>query len=264
MIIPVNGGWQPAFIRLLTWLQRKKMVIVGHAGIGWDDANNLWSFPDCFVALSSYAQKWAKKVNPLVETVVVPDGVDLMQFKPKGNKVDIGLKRPIVLSVGALTKSKRFDLTIKAVAKLKNASLLIVGEGELKDEISQLGKNLLEKRFKIMSFPFDQMPAVYRSCDVFVSASAPSHSFEMVLLEAMAAGIPIISTKAGGIPEFLGDNFDWYIDIGDKDKLAELFCKISQLSPDELNDLVISLQNNVKNNFDYDDYYSNLNKLLCN
>ena len=68
LLIPINGGWQPAFMRLLTWLQRKKMIIVGHAGIGWDDANNLWTFPDCFVALSTQVKNWAKKINPFVKT----------------------------------------------------------------------------------------------------------------------------------------------------------------------------------------------------
>ena len=57
IIIPTSGGWQPAFIRILTWLRGGRMVIVGHTGIGWDEKNNVFSFPDVFVGLSSYAKR---------------------------------------------------------------------------------------------------------------------------------------------------------------------------------------------------------------
>src|SRR3990172_10808564 len=53
IVVPINGGWQPAFIRLITWLYGGKMVVSGQSGMGWDDRNNLWSFPDVFVALTS-------------------------------------------------------------------------------------------------------------------------------------------------------------------------------------------------------------------
>lgn len=171
------------------------MLIVGHAGIGWDDRNNLWCFPDIFVALSTHAKVWAKKVNPFVKVEYIPDGVDLNKFNPIGGKIELGLKRPIVLCVGALEHSKRIDLVIKAVAKLKNVSLLVVGRGELKTELEELGDKLLKDRFKLKEFDLEKMPDVYRSSDILVSASVPYYSFEMVLVEAMASNLPVIANK---------------------------------------------------------------------
>jgi len=66
VVIPLNGGWQSALIRLITWLYGGKMIIAGQSGKGWADRINLWSFPDVFVALSSRSLKWTKKVNPLL------------------------------------------------------------------------------------------------------------------------------------------------------------------------------------------------------
>jgi glycosyltransferase involved in cell wall biosynthesis len=195
IVIPIGGGWESAFARLLTWIKRKRMIIVGHSGIGWDDRNNLWCFPDTFVALSPFAERWARKVNPLVRTVNIPDGVDIEKFSPKGKSLNVNLKRPIVLCVGALTASKRTHLIIRAVSKLKNTSLLVVGKGEEEKKLVKLGKKLLGKRFLLTSCDFEKMPEVYRCADILVSTSTPSHSFEMVLLEAMATNLPVIANN---------------------------------------------------------------------
>lgn len=86
IVIPVNGGWQSALLRLITWVYGGKIIIIGHSGIGWDDLNNLWCFPDIFVSLSSGAKNWAKKVNPFVKTVLIPDAIDLKKFSRMGKK----------------------------------------------------------------------------------------------------------------------------------------------------------------------------------
>lgn len=206
IVIPINGGWQPAIIRILTWLKGGKMIIVGHSGKGWDDRNNLWCFPDCFVALSTEALGWAKRVNPNVYVRYIPDGVDIDKFTSLGDKIDLKLGKPLVLSVAALTKSKRLDLVIKAASRLKNVSLLVVGQGELENKINKLGRRLLEKRFLLTSFNYEDMPKVYRTADVFASASEPYFSFEMVLLEAMATNLPVVANDDPIRHEIVGDS----------------------------------------------------------
>jgi glycosyltransferase involved in cell wall biosynthesis len=220
IVIPTNGGWQSAFMRIFTWFNHKKMVVVGHSGIGWDDRNNLWCFPDCFVALSTHAKNWAKKVNPIVRVEYIPNGVDLGKFTPQGRRIDLGLTRPIVLSVGALEAGKRIDLVIRAVAKLKDFSLCVVGDGVLRKELEKLGKELLGERFKIIKVGFEKMPLVYRSCDVFVSATAPYYSFEMVLLEALASGLPVVVNDDPIRKEIVG-NAGILVDPTDIDSYAQ-------------------------------------------
>ena len=183
IVIPLNGGWQPAFIRLITWGYSGKMVASGQSGMGWDDRNNLWSLPNVFIALSPKALRWAKRANPFVRSKYIPNGVDLKKFNPLGTKYKTNLKKPIVLCVGALTPSKRIDLTIRAVAKLKNASLLVVGDGDTKGELKILGKKLLGNRFQLIKVPFEKMPEVYRAADIFTLVPEGSEAFGIVYVE---------------------------------------------------------------------------------
>ena len=193
VVVPLNGGWQPALVRLITWLYGGKMVISGQSGMGWDDRNNLWSFPNIFIALSTKAKNWAKRVNPFVKVDCIPNGVDTKKFSATGSKFKTSLRKPIVLCVGALTSTKRIDLAIKALGQLKNASLLVVGDGDLRDSISSLGKELLGDRFLLTSVPFEKMPKIYRVADVFTIPSMSYYSFEIVLVEAMATGLPVVA-----------------------------------------------------------------------
>ena len=144
LVIPTNGRFQVVITRLITWLTGGKMIVSGQSGMGWDDRVNLYSLPDCFVPISSAALRWAKSTNPFVKSVYIPNGVDTNKFKPEGQKIKCDLKKPIVLCVGALTKTKRIDLVIKAVAKVKEASLLIVGKGPEKGNLIKLGNSLLK------------------------------------------------------------------------------------------------------------------------
>lgn len=205
VVIPVNGGWMPALMRICTWLYRGKMVIAGQSGMGWDDRNNLWCFPDAFVALSSRAKTWAKKVNPFVNVKYIPNGVDTVKFCLEGDSIKTKLNKPIILCAAALTKTKRIDLVIKAVAKLKNASLLVVGGGDLRSEIYDLGHKMLGDRFELIKLPFEDMPKVYRTADIFTLVSEPYYSFEIVLAEAMASGLPVVATDDAIRREIVGD-----------------------------------------------------------
>lgn len=206
IVIPLNGGWQVAIVRIITWLSGGKMVVSGQSGMGWDDRNNLWSFPNAFVALSSKALSWAKKVMPPVRSLYIPNGVDLNKFTPKGEVFEISLKKPIVLAVGAFTEQKRLDLVIKAVSKIGNASLLIAGGGgELKDRLEAEGKKILGDRFRIIHVPFADMPKIYRCCDVFTLPSASSEAFGNVLTEAMATDLPVVATDDPIRSEIIGD-----------------------------------------------------------
>ena len=205
IVVPLNGGWQPAFVRLVTWLYGGKMVISGQAGLGWDDRNNLWCFPDSFVALSAKAKKWAESVNPLVKNIYIPNGVDTRKFRPDGRKLILNLSKPIFLCVGALTKSKRIDLAFNAVSKLEQGSLLVVGDGDLRREIQFLGNKLLKNRFKLIKLPYAEMPTVYRAADVFTLPSQSYQSFEVVLTEAMATGLPVVANNDAIRKEIVGD-----------------------------------------------------------
>ncbi|MBL7036662.1 glycosyltransferase [Candidatus Microgenomates bacterium] len=205
LIVPTNGRGQVVLIRLISWLRGKKMLISGHSGIGLDDRLNLYAFPNTFVALSTKAKDWAKKTNPFVQVEKIPNGIDIKKFSKKGQKIEIGLPGPIILSVAALTEQKRLELAIGAVSKLKKGSLLIVGSGSEEEKLKSLAEKLIPGRFKIMAFPYKDMPKVYRSVDLFTYPSVPWESFGIVLLEAMASGLGVVVTNDPIRTEIVGN-----------------------------------------------------------
>lgn len=204
VIVPTNGRSQVIICRLWSWLLGKKMLVSGHSGIGFDDYLNLWSRPNVFVVQTEFQKSWAKKFSFGVRIEKIPNGVDLKKFKPEGEKFSHGLPSKIVLSVSALTAPKRLDLIIRAVAKTKY-SLLMVGDGPLRRELETLGNSLLPGRFKIVSVSYGQLPETYRSANIFTFVAYKRESFGIVLLEAMASGLPIVACDDPIRKEIVGD-----------------------------------------------------------
>jgi glycosyltransferase involved in cell wall biosynthesis len=194
IVFPTNGQWQSILCKVWTAKNHKKLIISGQSGPGLDDRLNLFTFPDAFVALSTYQQKWAKVANPFVSIKKIPNGVNLYDFKPLKISKDLLLERPIIMAAAALVPWKRLDLAIKAVAGLDKGSLLIVGKGELQAELEQLGNQLLPNRFKILNFPHNKMPEIYQSADLLTFPTVPWESFGIVLIEGMASGLPVVAT----------------------------------------------------------------------
>jgi glycosyltransferase involved in cell wall biosynthesis len=218
VVIPIDGGWQAVKAKLWCLKNKKRIVISGQSGLGFDDRVNLLCFPDIFVCLSKWQQEWAKSRNPFVRTEIIPNGVNIEKFKPGKSKINFGLPGPVVLWVGAVDKMKRPELVIEAVAKTKY-SLVIVGKGSREDDIASLGNKLLPGRFNLMSFSYVQMPDVYRAGDLFVFTTVPWESFGMVMLEAMATNLPIIASDDPIRREIIGDA-GITVDVSDTDKLA--------------------------------------------
>jgi len=194
ILISTNGRLDAILARFWCLFYHAKLIIPGQSGPGIDDRWNLWCFPDTFVALTDFQLYWARKANPFVPIVKIPNGVDLSKFSPLIKPVRINIPRPIILCIAALTPAKRLDLAIKAVSRLKTGSLVLIGEGDQKDQLSDLCQQLLPGRFTITSFPHQHMPAVYAAADLFTFPTVPYESFGIALVEAMASGLPVVAT----------------------------------------------------------------------
>ena len=195
ILSPVNGGWQTVICKLVSVIKKSKLVIIGRAGIGRDDAFNLILKPDLFIALTKRGSVWAKKINPKVNSFVLPNGVDLKKFKPAASKIKKDLKTPIIVAAASLTANKKLDLTIKAVSAMKTkVSLLILGKGPLFNKIQNLGESLIGKsRFKIMTVNSEEMVNFYNAAEIFTLPSVEQEAFGNVYLEAMACNIPVVA-----------------------------------------------------------------------
>lgn len=204
LIIPLNGGWQTVVFRVFSKMIGAKVLVSGHAGIGWDDAWNLLFRPDVFVALTRSGAEWAQKLAPEVKIVIIPNGVDLARFNPKVKPKEVPLAKPIVVCASALVPYKRVDLTIRAIAKTKNLSLLLLGDGELAGTIDSLGKRLLGKRYLRMVVPYEEIPSYYSLGRVFTLASN-TEAFGISYVEAMACNLPIVTTNDDSRAEIIGN-----------------------------------------------------------
>lgn len=200
-VIPINGYSQVVLCRIVRWLCGGKLMIVGHAGIGRDDRFNIVvGRPDVFVALTSRAFEWAKRIVGVgrmqyapTKIIYIANGVDTEVFRQEGTGAKISLKKPIVLCVSALVPYKRTDLLIHAAAKTE-ASLLLIGDGSEKEAVVSLGNKLLGERFAhIAHVPHAKMPSYYRAADVFSLPSKESEAFGLVYLEAMACNVPVVA-----------------------------------------------------------------------
>lgn len=138
---------------------------------------------------------------------VLRNGVDLEQFRlidRVAARESLGLSGPIVLSVGALIPRKGHDLVIKALTRIRHATLLIAGEGSDRTLLQDLAKRhgVAQRVRFIGQVSHDKLPAYYNAADISVLASS-SEGWANVLLESMACGTPVAATNVSGTPEVI-------------------------------------------------------------
>lgn len=161
------------------------------------------------------------------------------------NKLQIPENAWIIGNVGRLHPDKDQATLIRAFAKAKpnlpeNSYLVIVGKGRLEDELKQLSRALAVDTHIIFTGPVPNASAYFKAFDIFV-LSSDSEPFGMVLLEAMAANIPIICSDCGGggeITQPIGHLFPFQ----NEDVLSELIT-VQALSHEDVNHTPYLTQN---------------------
>ena len=126
---------------------------------------------------------------------LIPNGVDPARFHPgpsERSRLGLPVEGPIVLMVSALIASKNVDEAVRAMALLPDATLVVAGDGPLRDEMKALAEEHIPGRYLRVSLPAEEMPALYRSADAFLHLSR-DESFGNVFVEAMACGTPVVA-----------------------------------------------------------------------
>lgn len=112
----------------------------------------------------------------------------------------------VLLTVNFLHPRKRLDLFLRAFAEVKigNAAPLIVGSGPEGDALKALAEELgVAERVRFTGFvPDEQLPAFYGASDVYVH-TCKNESFGLSVLEASAAGLPVVAVNEGGPREIV-------------------------------------------------------------
>lgn len=125
---------------------------------------------------------------------ILPNGVDLTSFKPQKKRKRNNIKK--ILYVGRLDLRKRVPDLIQAFKKINNkikAELIIAGEGALRKNLETLARGY-PVRF-LGKVPHKNIPRLYQESDLVVVPSS-YEGFPHVILEAMASGIPVLTSDS--------------------------------------------------------------------
>ncbi|MFA6503377.1 MAG: glycosyltransferase family 4 protein [Patescibacteria group bacterium] len=195
---------------------------------------------DAMHVISRFLADWGVKMGFSGVPEVIPNGVDVNRFARKifdNERTDarqqFGFNDSdvVLVTVSRLVLKNGTDYLIRALTKLPlNFKALIVGFGEDLEKLKTLTqeKGLKDRVVFAGRRDHDELPKLLQSSDVFVRPSL-SEGLGNAFLEAMAAGLPIIGTPVGGIPDFLFDG-----ETG-------VFCQPS--SPESVAQAVLRIQN---------------------
>jgi glycosyltransferase involved in cell wall biosynthesis len=176
---------------------------------------------DFIQAISNYLANWAREMGAKCPIEVVPNGVDIKKFSIfnfQFSKNDLNLNEndKIIITTSRLVKKNAVDDVIDAMQYLpENIKFLILGDGPLEKNLKFKIKNLkLDGRVIFLGHVnHEDLPHYLKISDVFVRPSL-SEGMGNSFIEAMAAGLPVIATPVGGIPDFL------------RDRETGLFCEV--------------------------------------
>ena len=161
-------------------------------------------------AVISPSSDWAKRLETLPgidHVTVIPNGFDLSRYPALPRHVERGPRPPRIVCVGELTHRKGQDVLVRAMPLLwrtcSGATLDVVGDGDMAADLQRLahGVDAGGDRIRFSG----HLPRPYASladADVFCLPSR-SDNQPVAIVEALLAGLPVVSTRVGGIPEMI-------------------------------------------------------------
>ncbi len=168
-------------------------------------------------SISNYLSNFAKDMGYRGEVCVIPNGVDTYIFSRDYGEQELGALRWqfhketkdifLVTTSRLVTKNGIADVISSLKFLPDNIKFLIVGIGPLEKSLRQLAIDCgVERRVIFAGFvEYKEIPKFLKISDIFIRPSL-SEGMGNSFIEAMAAGIPVIATSVGGIPDFLKPN----------------------------------------------------------
>ena len=161
---------------------------------------------------------------------MVPNGIDTAAFATKGGceslRRDLGIPHgvPVIGTVGRLNEVKSQDLLIRSFAQISNHDpkphLLLVGDGPERHRLQQLAEDLgISERVHFAGYQ-SRPEQFLHVMDIFALTSR-LEGMPLVILEAWAAGLPVVASRVGGVPKMLAQGQTGLLfDSGDEAALS--------------------------------------------
>ncbi|GGE55460.1 hypothetical protein GCM10011533_04880 [Streptosporangium jomthongense] len=168
-------------------------------------------------------EEYLRMIGVKTPTFVQPTGIEYQRFQAvteeEISKLRTSLKlgnETIFISVSRLSNEKNIDFMLEAINRLRQQSskpfrFLMIGDGHQRDRLQNRIRELgLEDHATLVgAIPPDDMAVWYRLGDVFLFASK-SETQGMVILEAMAAGLPVVAVRSSGIDDVIRQGFNGF------------------------------------------------------
>ena len=201
---------------------RKKLFSTCHNWLGdslamrfyaWLDKRILRNF-DMIVGVSNEIRDELKKHVPHDKIMKVGNGIDIQKYKKLVGKNEAKRKlhidnKQVIGFVGRLSPEKGIGYLFRAVSNLINEGqdvcAMIVGDGEQAGALGEEARALQMADRVIFTGNRNDTPMLYAAMDVFVLPSL-QEAFPMVILEAMACGVPVVATRVGDVAEIIEPN----------------------------------------------------------
>jgi phosphatidylinositol alpha-mannosyltransferase len=163
------------------------------------------------VAVSQAAADFlSRSIRGAIE--IVPNGVDVERFAEPGPPAPGLPEGRIVLWVHRLDPQKGFPVVVRAFARvaaeLDDVQLVVVGDGRDRDAVGMLSEEDRRRVVMVGAVPHDDLPPYHAAADAFVAPATGQESFGIVLVEAMAAGLPVVATDIAGYREVVRDGVE--------------------------------------------------------
>ena len=169
--------------------------------------DRLFQEADCFIAVSEFIRsQLIEKGCPSEKIKVNYIGIDIDKFTPNSE-----VKRePIVLFVGRLIEKKGCEYLIRAIAQVQktipNIELVVIGDGPLRSSLESLAESMLSSYRFLGVKPQETVKLWMNKAFLWVAPSVTtalgeSEGLPIVILEAQAMGLPVVSSFHAGIPE---------------------------------------------------------------
>lgn len=235
------------------------------------NGNNAYDFlfkvGDLFLPISEYWKNRLIELGcPKDKIIVHRMGIDIEKFKNSDktrNKIAEG--KILIISTARLVEKKGIEYGIKAVIRLlkdySNIEYLIIGDGPLRKHLENIIKqNNVKDKIKLLGWREQQeVKELLRKADILLAPSVTSSSGDqegipVALMEALAMGIPVVSTKHSGIPELIINQETGL--LSDERDIEGLYLNLKRVIEDDLlrEKMIINGRKKVENEY-------NINKL---